>query len=187
MVNKNWIVEYNPSSFIVCGFYPPDYKGVLPAENFVAITQDERDWLYSEVVQHTMCYDPGSKTFKQYEQPFYQLKNNKLAELENLFDSRVSGSFICSQAWPMQFDRSDTLAVEGVIQLMKATGQHTGYLTDANDVTHYELQLETIETVKIEMLCAYAACHARKQELRTLINAAQTAEDLDEIIISWPV
>ena len=37
------------------------------------------------------------------------------------------------------------------------------------------------------VMAAFAASHARKQELRTLINAAQTAEDLDEIIISWPV
>ena len=38
-----------------------------------------------------------------------------------------------------------------------------------------------------KMLAAYAACHARKQELRALINAAQTEEELDEIVITWPV
>lgn len=114
-------------------------------------------------------------------------KLQKLNELENSFDTRVSGSFTCSQGWPMQFNRSDTLAVEGAIQLLKATGQSTGYLTDAEDITHYNIPLETIETVKFEMLAAYAGCHARKQELRAAINAAQTAEELAAIELTWPV
>lgn len=111
----------------------------------------------------------------------------RLSELEDSFDARVSGSFVCSFGWPMQFDRSDTLAVEGAIQLMRANGQTEGYLTDANDETHYDLPLATIEAVKLEMLAAYAACHARKQELRAAINAAQTEEELNAIQITWPV
>lgn len=128
----------------------------------------------------------------QYEQPasvptLNELKTAKLAELEFLFDKRVSGSFPCLQGWPMQFDRTDTLAVEGAIQLLKATVQTSGYLTDANDVTHYDIPIDIMEAVKVEMLAAYAACHARKQELRGFINAAQTEEELGAIVISWPV
>ena len=111
----------------------------------------------------------------------------KLSELEESFDERVAGSFESSLGWPMQFNRSDTLAVEGAIQLLRATGQTEGYLTDAEDVTHYDVPLSTMETVKVEMLAAYAACHARKQELRAAINAAQTEEELDAIEITWPV
>lgn len=128
----------------------------------------------------------------QYERPapaptLDELKAAKLSELEGAFNSRVSGSFVCSQGWPMQFDRSDTLAVEGAIQLLKATGQSTGYLTDAEDATHYDVSLETMEAIKVEMLAAYAACHARKQEVRAAINAAQTEEELNAIKIAWPV
>lgn len=129
----------------------------------------------------------GEIVFNDDSHALADFKICKLNEMQTSFVSRVSGSYICSCGWPMQFDRSDTLAVEGAIQLMKATGQHTGYLTDANDVTHYDLPLATIETVKLEMLGAYAACHARKQELRAAINAAQTKEDLEAIEISWPV
>lgn len=118
---------------------------------------------------------------------FDELKGLKLAELEALFDACVSGAFTTSQGWSMQFDRSDTLAVEGAIQLLKATGQSTGYLTDAEDVTHYDVPLETMEAIKVEMLAAYAQCHARKQELRAAINAAQTEEELNAIEITWPV
>ena len=128
----------------------------------------------------------------QHEQPapaptLDELKALKLAELEDSFDTRVSGSFVCSQGWPMQFDRSDTLAVEGAVQLLKATGLSTGYLTDADDETHYRIPVLAMEAVKVEMLGAYAQCHARKQELRAAINAAGTEEELNAVVISWPV
>lgn len=118
---------------------------------------------------------------------FDELKARKLTELESSFNARVSGSFVCSHGWPMQFDRSDTLAVEGAVQLLRATGAEAGYLTDANDTTHYNVPLATMEAVKVEMLAAYAQCHARKQELRAAINAAQTEEELNAIEIAWPV
>lgn len=128
----------------------------------------------------------------QHEQPapaptLDELKAAKLTVLEDSFSTRVSGSFGCSKGWPMQFDRSDTLAVEGAIQLLKATGQTAGYLTDANDATHYNVPIETMETVKIEMLAAYAQCHARKQQLRSAISAAQSKTELDYIVIKWPL
>ena len=44
-----------------------------------------------------------------------------------------------------------------------------------------------MELVKLEMLAAYAACHARKQELRTAINAAQNENELNVIAIDWSV
>lgn len=120
-------------------------------------------------------------------QTFIEKKNNKQTELESSFDTRVSGAFSCSLGWPMQFDRSDTLAVEGAVQLLRATGAEAGYLTDADDVTHYGVPLAMMEAVKVEMLAAYAQCHARKQELRAAINAAQTEEELNAIEITWPV
>ena len=116
-----------------------------------------------------------------------ELKTHKQAELDSSFNTRVAGAFTCSHNWPMQFDRSDTLAVEGAVQLLRATGQSTGYLTDANDTTHYNVPLAMMEAVKVEMLAAYAQCHARKQELRAAINAAQTEEELNAIEIAWPV
>ena len=141
-------------------------------ETNTAIIEDKGD--YYEVVAKPMP-------------TFDELKGRKLAELEALFDACVSGAFTTSQGWSMQFNRSDTLAVEGAIQLLRATGQPTGYLTDAEDATHYDVPLETMEAVKVEMLAAYAQCHARKQELRAAINAAQTEEELNAIEIAWPV
>lgn len=115
------------------------------------------------------------------------LKTEKCEELAASFDDRVAGSFTTSQGYLMQFDTSDSLKMQGAIQLLEATGQSEGYLTQADDTTVYHVPLDTMKAVLVEMLAAYAQCHARKQEVRALINSAQTAEDLDEIVISWPV
>lgn len=114
-------------------------------------------------------------------------KQAKIAELGASFNERVAGSFTTSQGYLMQFDTSDSLKMQGAIQLLEATGQTEGYLTQADDTTVYHVPLETMKAALVEMLAAYAQCHARKQEVRALISAAETAEDLDEIIISWPV
>lgn len=114
-------------------------------------------------------------------------KTRKLEELEQSFDERIHGSIQTSQGYLMQFDVTDSLKMQGALQLMEASEQTEGYLTQANDVTRYHVPFATMKTVLVEMLMAYAACHARKQELRALINNAQTKEELDEIIISWPI
>lgn len=125
-------------------------------------------------------YTPPEKTFEE-------ALTDKLAELSFAFDNRVRGAFKTTQNFIMQFDTTDAIKMQGAIQLLEATGATEGYLTQADDTTIYHVPLETMKAVLVEMLAAYAQCHARKQELRALINAAQTAEDLDEIIISWPV
>ena len=116
-----------------------------------------------------------------------ELRENKMSEMLYSFGQRVSGAIRTKDGYLMQFDTSDGLKMQGAITLMETTGQTEGYLTQADDTTVYNVPLATMKAVLVEMLAAYAQCHARKQELRALVNAAQTAEDLDEIIISWPV
>lgn len=116
-----------------------------------------------------------------------ELKEWKLSTLEAAFETRVSGSFECSQGYPMQFNRSDCVAVQGAVELLKATGGAAGYLTDANDVTHYDVPLATVQAVLVEMLGAYSQCHSHKQELRAQITAAEDEAALDAVIIAWPI
>lgn len=118
---------------------------------------------------------------------FDELKSAKLAEMSADFEARVSGAVTTSQGYLMQFSPEDSIKMQGAITLLEATGQETGYITQADDVTIPDVQLDVMKTVMLEMIGAYAACHARKQELRALINAAQTKEELDEVVISWPV
>ena len=118
------------------------------------------------------------------EPTFEELKDKKLVELSSAFDTRVSGSTeitVRETTYTMQFNRSDSLAVQGLIELMESTGQTTGYLTQADDTTVYDVPLEDIKAVLIGMLKAYAECHAKKQEYRTQINACTTKDELNEI------
>lgn len=116
-----------------------------------------------------------------------ELRALKLSELETQYDIRVKGSFVTTQGYIMQFDISDSIKMQGAITLMEAVGATVGYITQANDVTKYNIPIETMKQVLVEMLSAYAQCHARKQELRAMINNAQTKKELDEIVISWPI
>lgn len=170
---------------IVCVKETDDEIAFLPDISHDVIEDDTIPW--QETEQEIVRLPDFSFVFADDPRVIEVEKLQKLNELETSFDTCVSGAFTCSQGWPMQFNRSDTLAVEGAIQLLKSQNEHTGYLTDANDETHYGVPLETMEAVKLEMLQAYARCHAHKQELRKIINNAQTREELAEITISWPV
>ena len=119
---------------------------------------------------------------------FDEQKTRKLTELESSFDIRVSGSVIINPGgYLMQFNTSDSLKMQGAIQLLEATGQTEGYLTQADDTTIYHVPLATMKAVLVEMLAAYAQCHARKQELRSQINAAKNEDELNAIELTWPV
>lgn len=116
-----------------------------------------------------------------------EVREAKFEELACSFNQRISGAFTTTQGYSMQFDTTDAIKMEGAIQLLEATGAMEGYLTQADDTTVYNVPLDTMKTVLIEMMSAFAACHARKQELRAAIKAAETVEDLDAIEITWPV
>ena len=148
------------------------------------VTEESLEWIHTD--KQIIRLDDFSFVFENDPRVLDSAKQARIAELGASFDERVAGSFTTSHGYLMQFDTSDSLKMQGAIQLLEATGQTEGYLTQADDTTVYHVPLETMRAVLVEMLTAYAACHARKQELRALINAAQTAEELDEIIISWP-
>lgn len=118
---------------------------------------------------------------------FENSRQGKFDELRASFDERVSGAFTTTQGYSMQFDTTDAIKMQGAIQLLEATGATEGYLTQADDTTVYHVPLDEMKAVLIEMMSAFAACHARKQELRAAIKAAETVEELDAIEITWPL
>ena len=144
------------------------------------------DWCNANnayIVEREDCYEVVAIPAPTFE----ELRERKLAELSASFEERVSGSFTTSQGYVMQFDRADSLAVQGMIELLEATGHETGYLTQADDTTVYDIPLATIKAVLIEMLAAYAACHEQKQEYRKQINDCVSVYELDKIEFKWEV
>jgi len=122
------------------------------------------------------------------EPTFDELKEFKLQELVRSFDARITGAITVQPfGYVMQFNTDDSIKMQGAIDLMEITGQTVGYLTQANDVTVYDVPIDVMKNVLVQMMTAFAACHSRKQELRSAINDAETKEDLAAIEITWPV
>ena len=77
-------------------------------------------------------------------------------------------------------------AFAATVQSAHETGNWTSYLwLNADNVTHYDIPLSTIKAVQLEMLAAYGAAHAKKQELRTQVEAATDKTALSAIIINF--
>ena len=139
-------------------------------------------WTQIEPTDHEAVWNGTA-----WEVPFAVLKERKLTELSADFNRRIGGSVVTSQGYIMQFNISDILKMQGATALLEVQGAETGYITQADDTTVYDVPLATIKAVQGEMMQAWAACHARKQELRSQINAAQDEEELNAIEITWPV
>lgn len=116
-----------------------------------------------------------------------ELKQNKLSELDASFNNRVNGFITTSQGYKMQFQPEDSLKMQGSILVLESMNIPTGYLTQYNDVTIKDVPLETMKDVMMQMIKAYAMCHETKQNLRALVNNAHTKEELNSIVIQWPI
>jgi hypothetical protein len=112
---------------------------------------------------------------------FEQARERKYNEIARSHKEHVAGSVMTTLGFPMQFGIKDNLMVEGAIKLAQASGATTIYLTDAEDVTHYDIPLADAQTVLLEMSTAFAQAHAKKQTLRAEITLATTEADLDAV------
>ena len=110
-----------------------------------------------------------------------ELKADKQNELNDAFNRAVEGSFTTSEGYTMQFNTDDSLKMFGAIQLLESSGVESGYITDADDITHYDIPLATMKSVQNQMLNKYAECHLLKQQYRALIEAASDQEALEDI------
>lgn len=150
------------------------------------VTDESLEWIHTDK-QIIRLPDFSAFVFADDPRLLESMKQSKLDALSAAFDARVTGSFETSQGYHMQFDTTDAIKMEGAIKLLEATGAVEGYLTQADDTTVYNVPIDTMKAVLMEMMGAFAACHARKQELRAAIKAAETVEELDAIEITWPL
>ena len=114
-------------------------------------------------------------------------KINKLSDIDSSFNERVNGYVTTSQGYKMQFQPDDSLKMQGSIMVLEDMGITEGYLTQYDDVTIRDVPLDTMKDVMMQMMKAYAMCHETKQNLRALVNNANTKEELDSIVIQWPI
>ena len=112
-----------------------------------------------------------------------EFREIKEKELDTAFNEAVEGSFTTTEGYKMQFNTDDSLKMFGAIQLLESTGVETGYITDADDITHYDIPLATMKSVQNQMLNRYAECHLLKQQYRKAINNCNSIDDLNNIVI----
>ena len=113
------------------------------------------------------------------------VRSEKISELEDAFNTAVKGSFVTTEGYKMQFNIDDSIKMTGAIQVMEDTNSETGYITDADDETHYDITLAVMKSVKSQMLKQYSICHLKKQQYRAAIKNASTIEELNSIIFKF--
>ena len=143
-------------------------------------TQYNRMDLYEEVL-NTWGENPTVEDYVEPVKTFEELKQDKQNELNDSFNRAVEGSFTTTEGYKMQFNTDDSLKMFGAIQLLEGSGVESGYITDADDITHYDIPLATMKSVQNQMLNKYAQCHLLKQQYRALIEAASDEEALADI------
>ena len=143
-------------------------------------TQYNRLDLYEEVL-NTWGENPTVEDEVIPEKTFEELKADKQNELNDAFNRAVEGSFTTTEGYKMQFNTDDSLKMFGAIQLLESSGVGSGYITDADDITHYDIPLSVMKSVQNQMLNKYAQCHLLKQQYRALIEAASDVEALGDI------
>ena len=143
-------------------------------------TKYNRMDLYEEVL-NTWGENPTIEDEVIPEKTFEELKQDKQNELNDSFNRAVEGSFTTTEGYKMQFNTDDSLKMFGAIQLLESSGVESGYITDADDNTHYDISISVMKSVQNQMLNKYAQCHLLKQQYRALIEAASDEEALQDI------
>ena len=147
-------------------------------------TKYNRMDLYEEVL-NTWGENPTIVEPEEAPKSLDELKQEKFDELESRFTERVKGSFITDEGYKMQFNTDDSLKMFGAIQLLESQNAESGYITDADDNTHYEVPVSVMKSVQNQMLKKYAQCHLLKQQYRAVIGAAADIDALNDIEIEF--
>lgn len=179
--NNNWYDYEDPNNinFIGTKFIKPDYD----SNAYTAIAE------WCNATQKAYITESEDGTYYECiaipEKTLDQLKQEKLDELESRFTERVKGSFITDEGYKMQFNTDDSLKMFGAIQLLESQNAESGYITDADDNTHYEVPVSVMKSVQNQMLNKYAQCHLMKQQYRAVIGAAADIDALNDIEIEF--
>jgi hypothetical protein len=83
--------------------------------------------------------------------------------------------------YPIQLGQSHISKLDGAIRFAELSGLDTLYITDSNDVTHYDVSLSDAKQALLEVMAGALTAHQRKQTLRAQITAAATVEEVEGV------
>ena len=169
----------------VIGFYPPDYQGSYPREDtLVEATEEEKERVYRLMPAY---YDTNNHTFKRLMPPeptLDELKAQKKAEIASArYEREIAGVEVNGITIDTGRD-SQALITGAAVAAVLDDDYSLNWKTEAGFV---HLTAPEIIAVAQAVRAHVQACFDREAELCALVDAAETKEELDEIIISWPV
>lgn len=114
-----------------------------------------------------------------------ELKQNKLEAVKTAFLA-ASETAHCMSSVGFEIDANETANrdINGLIVVMEARGKETE-LFRAYDNTFHEVTLDDLKTMLVEISEHGQKLYARKWQLEVSIQAATTAEELDDITITF--
>ncbi len=119
------------------------------------------------------------------EPTIHELKTRKLADLNSAFETASQTAHCVSSAgFEINADETANRNVSSLIIAMEATGQQTARFC-AYDNTFHTVTLEQLKTMQLEIIAHAQGIYERKWVLREAIEAAQTQEELDDVVITF--
>ena len=180
--NGGWIISFDVDTHKPTAFYPPVFYGDYPNENCVEVTQDVRDALWEEMQQHPMCYDSDAGVFVPYVPPaptLEQLKARKRAEIAAArYIAETAGIIINGVSIATDRDSQALLTGAAVSAMLDDTYTVEWKQPDGSFVSLNAAQIiELGKAVRAHV----EACFNSEKELYEMIDAALSAEEVEQI------
>lgn len=179
-----WKIALNDAGAVI-GFYPPDYQGSYPREDtLVEATEEEKERVYRLMPAY---YNTNNHTFKRLMPPeptLDELKAQKKAEIAAArYAAETAGTTV--NGIMIDTGRDSQALITGAALAAMLDENYSLNWKTASGFIH--LSAPEIIAVAQAVRAHVQSCFDREGELVALVDAAETPEDLDEIIISWPV
>jgi hypothetical protein len=111
-----------------------------------------------------------------------EAKAAKLTEISaayNAFDA--NGTVMTTAGYPIQVGQAHVTKLDGAIRFAEMMGASEIYITDADNVTHYDVSLADAKGILMEQMGAALAAHLKKQTLRAQVEAASSVEEVEAV------
>lgn len=114
-----------------------------------------------------------------------EVRTKKLEELsQKHHEAEESGILQSSIGFPIDANERANRDVSGLISQMEMTGLDKTQFCDANNDFH-EITLDSLKTMKLELIQYAHSLYATKWQLRAAIEAAKTVDELNAIDIKF--
>jgi len=113
---------------------------------------------------------------------FEQVKEQKKSEIKTAFNNALKAGFVCSNGIKMDADINDISKLKAGFDLATTINATTLDVRDYDDITHYNLTLDEVNTMIVELGVNYQTLLKKKWDLEAQVNNAKTTAELEAIV-----